>query len=95
MTKFDFNNFEWYCDRCDAHLNNQNGFTGIYGSWTCKKCGYVNNINSENVLNDLGHAIEYILCVHCPTCNAHLELDGNNMVCPDCGYTCNKKYCEI
>lgn len=25
---------DWYCDCCDAHLNNQSGFTTASGIWT-------------------------------------------------------------
>lgn len=95
MSKFNYNEYDWYCDNCDAHLNNQSGFTGESGSWECEKCGYINSIDSGNVLNDLGHALEYVLCVHCPNCDAHLEELGDEMVCPDCGYRCDKEDCEL
>jgi len=35
----------WYCDECDDCLDDQPGFTGERGSYTCAKCGCVNYIN--------------------------------------------------
>ena len=42
---------EWYCDNCDAHLNNQSGFSAHTGSWTCAECGYVNDVSDDNILS--------------------------------------------
>ena len=49
MGRFD-RNCEWYCDNCDAHLNNQSGFTAAFGSWKCSECGYVNDVTEDNIL---------------------------------------------
>lgn len=46
-------NIEWYCDKCNAHLNEQPGFTTRLRTWTCKKCGY------KNVVVDTGDNIRY------------------------------------
>lgn len=90
MAKFNYNNYDWYCDQCDAHLNNQSGFTGENGTWQCVKCGALNFINRENVLTDYGQKMEYFMFVHCPSCDAHLIEDAGEMVCPDCGFRCSK-----
>lgn len=95
MAKFDYNDYDWYCDNCDAHLNNQSGFSGESGSWVCTKCGTLNYIDYGNTLTEYGQALEYIAYVHCPTCDAHLIEDGDEMVCPDCGYRCGKEDCEF
>lgn len=44
--------FDWYCDECNAYLNEQSGFTEDCGSWTCTECGYVNYINENEVLDE-------------------------------------------
>ena len=36
MATFD-RDCEWYCDNCDAHLNNQSGFSAHTGSWMTRK----------------------------------------------------------
>lgn len=91
MSKFNYKDYDWYCDNCDAHLNNQIGFSGDGGMWTCAKCGYVNDVGAGNVLNDIGHAMEYLLFTHCPECDAHLIEKGNELVCPDCSFRCPKE----
>ena len=40
---------DWYCDECDAYLNDQSGFNPYASSFTCKKCGCVNDITKDNV----------------------------------------------
>ena len=44
--------YDWYCDECNAYLNNQSGFHADCGSWTCTKCGYVNYINENEILDE-------------------------------------------
>lgn len=43
---------DWYCDECDAHMNSQPGFTTSSGEWTCTKCGYVNDVTEDNILDE-------------------------------------------
>lgn len=95
MSKFNVMDYDWYCDNCGAHISNQSGFPGSGDTWTCTKCGYNNNIGAGNVLDDVGHALEYILFVHCPNCDAHLVENGDEMVCPDCDFRCPKSDCEF
>ena len=79
---------EWYCDNCDAHLNNQLGFNAYTGFWTCEKCGYVNDVSEKNILS--GDDEEFVRMVYevCPRCGAHMETDDyEEYECPDCGYS--------
>ena len=39
----------WFCDKCEAYLNNQPGFDTKQGTWKCKNCGYINNVSKENI----------------------------------------------
>lgn len=43
------NMFEWYCDECDAYLNDQDGFKDNNGKWICKECGHENIISKEHI----------------------------------------------
>lgn len=44
------NNATWYCDCCDETMNFQVGFTCEYGTWTCTRCGYVNDVTPSNII---------------------------------------------
>lgn len=41
--------FDWYCDNCNAYLNDQDGFERNDGKWVCKKCGHENIISKEHI----------------------------------------------
>lgn len=43
---------DWYCDECDAYLNDQPGFTVAGGTWICAECGCPNNVSEDNVIDD-------------------------------------------
>lgn len=45
---------DWYCDNCDAYLNDQNGFSEIGGTWICTECGALNDVSQNNVVDLLG-----------------------------------------
>ena len=45
----ELNDCDWYCDECGDHLNAQVGFDTIFATWECEKCGYENEINSDNI----------------------------------------------
>lgn len=45
-----FPGIEWYCDRCDANLNKQQGFDDHKYIWKCTKCGHKNSISRDNIL---------------------------------------------
>ena len=45
-----FPRITWYCDKCNAHLNEQPGFTDRYGFWRCTKCGFKNKTTQENII---------------------------------------------
>lgn len=46
------NDYDWYCDECNAYLNIQSGFTTNCGTWSCQNCGEVNYINESDILHD-------------------------------------------
>lgn len=37
---------DWYCDKCNAYLNDQDGFDEDESSWRCTECGALNSISS-------------------------------------------------
>ena len=43
---------EWYCDRCESHLNSQDGFTDRNPVWVCKECGYENRIDASLIYDN-------------------------------------------
>lgn len=49
---FDDKGYDWYCDECDAYMNNQPGFTAKSGEWTCTKCGSVNDVTEDNIIDE-------------------------------------------
>ena len=44
-----FPGVEWYCDKCGAHLNEQDGFDDHLHAWQCRACGYVNQLEFEEI----------------------------------------------
>lgn len=47
-----FDDYDWYCDECDAYLNDQDGFYAGCGTWICKECGHLNYIDEDNIIED-------------------------------------------
>lgn len=45
---------DWYCDYCNAHLNDQEGFSEYDNNWTCSECGNENDLSDENIIPDEG-----------------------------------------
>ncbi len=45
-----FTNVDWYCDRCNAHLNDQSGFDDSKYLWKCTECGFKSSISWDNVI---------------------------------------------
>lgn len=43
-----FPGIEWYCDNCNDHLNQQDGFDDHLPVWQCRKCGHLNPIDEEH-----------------------------------------------
>lgn len=39
----------WFCDECNTYLNNQEGFDRKASKHICQKCGFENNITSDNI----------------------------------------------
>lgn len=46
--------YEWYCDNCREHMNDQFGFTTALGTWTCTECGVVNDVSENNIIPEEG-----------------------------------------
>lgn len=45
---------DWVCDSCGVYMNNQRGFNVAKGTWKCSKCGALNDVSQNNVLDLLG-----------------------------------------
>ena len=39
----------WWCDRCGAHLNDQDNFNDHHYIWRCTECGHKNSISRDNI----------------------------------------------
>lgn len=46
-----FPEVDWYCDECDAHLNDQSGFDDESSSWHCAECGHKNRIAADEIFD--------------------------------------------
>lgn len=46
-----FPGIEWYCDRCEARLDHQQGFDDHLRVWKCTRCGYKNPIEISEIYN--------------------------------------------
>ena len=44
-----FPDVDWWCDRCGAYLNTQNGFDDHRYIWRCTECGHKNSISADNI----------------------------------------------
>ncbi len=51
-----FPDINWYCDRCGALLNRQEGFDDHHNSWKCLKCGYENRISAADIYQNFEDA---------------------------------------
>ena len=49
-----FPEIDWYCDRCNAYLNNQPGFDDHSYIWKCTECGHKNAISFDNIYENEG-----------------------------------------
>jgi hypothetical protein len=43
---------DWYCDQCGDFMNSQTGFTVKSGTWKCEMCGFINDVTSDNIIDD-------------------------------------------
>lgn len=61
----------WFCDECQAYLNNQDGFKKLSSKHICQNCGYENDTTFNNVkgtCSDCGKIIpdpDSTLCADC------------------------------
>ena len=61
----------WFCDCCETYLNVQQGFNRKGSSWTCKICGFENDLSYENI-----HGV-------CRDCDCRLD-DPDASLCESC-----------
>ena len=47
--KMELSDVCWYCDKCDAFLNQQPGFSDYLDIWKCRRCGYENIISADDI----------------------------------------------
>ena len=62
----------WFCDECEAYLNNQEGFNKKSAKHICRNCGYENDTTSNNIKGI------------CSDCGKVLP-NPNATLCSDCG----------
>lgn len=46
-----FADIDWWCDRCNEHLNTQIDFDDNKYIWRCTECGHKSSISSTNIYN--------------------------------------------
>ena len=46
-----FPDIDWWCDDCNASLNQQPGFNDRAGTWKCTECSCVNEISSDAIID--------------------------------------------
>lgn len=44
-------NCDWYCDECDAYMNDQPGFCAG-DTWICTECGSLNDVSEDNIISE-------------------------------------------
>lgn len=52
--------FDWYCDGCNAYINDQPGFTTLFHEWTCIECSTVNDVSNNNIIIGEEGSNEYV-----------------------------------
>ena len=66
----------WFCDNCDAYLNNQENFDRGADRHICRNCGYENDPTLDNVkgiCSDCGKVIADQEATLCPECKQRRE----------------------
>ena len=51
---FNPDDYDWWCDECNASLDEQEGFFSTCGIWTCDVCGWINLIDENSDLEGNG-----------------------------------------
>lgn len=69
-----FPDIDWYCDRCNAYLNDQPGFDDHKYTWKCTECGHKNSISSDDIYESeedletmVNREVKLCRCVHIVT----------------------------
>lgn len=42
---------DWICDKCNAYMNDQIGFSTLGGTWRCTECGALNSVSESDSFN--------------------------------------------
>ena len=40
---------DWFCDNCEAYMNEQPGFCISDDTWICTECGFENDVSESNL----------------------------------------------
>ena len=63
----------WFCDNCDAYLNNQENFDRGADRHICRNCGYENDTTFKGICSDCGKVIADQEATLCPECKQRRE----------------------
>jgi Zn finger protein HypA/HybF involved in hydrogenase expression len=77
----------WYCDNCNAVMNEQEGFTTEHGYWDCTNCGTTNDVTDGNVYNSEREYEPHRHEPRCPYCGRILSAEDGEY------YSCSGPYC--
>lgn len=77
----------WYCDNCNAIMNNQEGFTTRHGYWECTACGTANDVSDDNVYRSEREYDAYRAKPRCPYCGKLLDTEDGVY------FTCSGEWC--
>ena len=97
VIRMSYDDTDWYCSSCNAHLNEQSGYESAYGSWTCTECGnYIDLTDNDDIcydsMEDAKNARFLGVKWYCDNCETLLNrqpgFDDNCYfwMCTDCGH---------
>ena len=82
-------NVTWYCDCCNAVMNDQPGFNTSTGKLECTECGEINDVSSNNIYATEEEYQETMGIPRCPQCGGMVVGDAPDALiwfnCPTCG----------
>ena len=79
---------DWYCDNCNAKLNDQPGFYYDCGVWTCTECGCDNRIAEDEIIENQEDDYDYdeddddVATGYCTVCEHGSEYPKCKSRCP-------------
>ena len=88
VSSFGNSGVTWYCDGCNAVLNEQAGFNTSTGTWICTRCGESNDVSPDNVFSSEEEYQAYMGIPRCPYCGGMVVGDAPDATywfnCPNC-----------